>query len=161
MPFFSRIIVVSSMRKLSIRTLTRIAQPNGVHASYLSADFIGFSCLSHFLFNCCNRLENDESFICWEPGKESVWVRPMPKFAIRNHSMFRMGMTYQQFGKKMFQSIQCMVGLRVAESIQRRQSIAITRIHVLYPIYDWRDSDITVVHKIEPSYAPHDLCLSV
>ena len=54
----------------------------------LGAKFYWF-CLPIKHYNCCNKLENDESFICWEPGKESVWVRQMPKFAIRNHTAFR------------------------------------------------------------------------
>ena len=54
---------------------------------------------------------------------KKAWVRPMPKFAIRNHSKFRMGMSYQEFGAKIFKSVPQMIGLRMAESIQRRQSI--------------------------------------
>lgn len=114
----------------------------------LGAKFYWF-CLPIRHYNCCNRLENDESFICWEPGKESVWVRPMPKFAIRNHSMFRMGMSYQEFSKRIFFSVPQMVGLRVAESIQRRSSIAsMTTSTFLYPIYDWRDSDVWLYIKL-------------
>ena len=99
----------------------------------LGAKFYWF-CLPIKHYNCCNRLENDESFICWEHGKEDVWVRPMPKFAIRNHTSFKMGMTYQYFGEKIFKNIPQMVGLRMAESIQRRSAIAsMTKSTFQYP----------------------------
>lgn len=114
----------------------------------LGAKFYWF-CLPIRHYNCCNRLENDESFICWQPGKESVWVRQMPSFAIRNHKDFSMGMTYQYFGKKIFKTIPQMVGLRMAESVQRRRSIASMRTSkFLYPLYDWKDSDIWLYIKL-------------
>lgn len=108
----------------------------------LGAKFYWF-CLPIRHYNCCNKLANDESFICWEPGKESVWVRPMPKFAIRNHTMFKMGMSYQEFGKHVFKAIPQMVGLRAYESKQRLMSISsMSKSTFIYPIYDWRDSDV-------------------
>lgn len=108
----------------------------------LGAKFYWF-CLPIKHYNCCNKLENDESFICWEPGKESVWVRPMPKFAIRNHTAFRIGMSYQVFGEKIFKDIPQMVGLRMAESLQRRSAISnMVKSTLIYPLYDWKDNDI-------------------
>lgn len=108
----------------------------------LGAKFYWF-CLPIKHYNCCNKLANDESFICWEPGQESVWVRPMPKFAIRNHTAFRMGMSYQVFSEKIFKDIPQMVGLRMAESLQRRAAISSIRISTfIYPIYDWKDQDV-------------------
>lgn len=108
----------------------------------LGAKFYWF-CLPIKHFNCCNKLENDESFICWEPGKENVWVRPMPKFAIRNHTSFKMGMSYQTFGEKVFKAIPQMVGLRMAESVQRLSAIShMTKSKFVYPIYDWKDKDV-------------------
>ena len=108
----------------------------------LGAKFYWF-CLPIKHFNCCNRLESDESFICWEQGKEDVWVRPMPKFAIRNHEAFRLGMNYQKFAPKIFKNIPQMVGLRMAESIQRLSTISGAKnSKFIYPLYDWKDSDI-------------------
>jgi len=108
----------------------------------LGAKFYWF-CLPIKHFNCCNKLANDETFICWEPGKENVWVRPMPKFAIRNHSLFVMGMSYQTFGAKIFKNIPPVVGLRMAESMQRRSSISsMKNSKFLYPLYDWKDNDV-------------------
>ncbi|WP_394265176.1 hypothetical protein [Bergeyella zoohelcum] len=100
-------------------------------------------CLPIKHFNCCNKLSNDETFICWEPGKENVWVREIPKFAIRNHDKFKLGMSYQEFGEKIFKNTPQLVGLRVAESVQRLSSIAgITKSNFVYPLYDWKDDDV-------------------
>ena len=118
----------------------------------LGARFYWF-CLPIRHYNCCNRLANDESFICWEPGKESVWIRPMPKFAIRWHKEFKMGMSYQEFGKHIFKNIAQLVGLRANESLQRRITIgnksADPEKSVFnYPIYDWEDNDIWLYIKL-------------
>ena len=46
----------------------------------LGAKFYWF-CLPIRHYNCCNRLANDESFICWEQGKdrqEAVWSQRDP-----------------------------------------------------------------------------------
>ena len=109
----------------------------------LGAKFYWF-CIPVKHFNCCNKLANDETFICWEPGKESVWVRPMPKFAIRSHSDFKMGMSYQIFGRHIFKKIPQVVGLRAYESLQRLSCLAHSkgRKNFVYPIYDWRDNDV-------------------
>ena len=145
---FSRIIVVFFDEEAIYPDVEQIALEWRSRFMSLGAKFYWF-CLPIRHYNCCNRLANDESFICWEPGKESVWVRPMPMFAIRNHSMFRMGMSYQEFGAKIFKSVPQMIGLRMAESIQRRQSIASIRISTfLYPIYDWRDNDVWLYIKL-------------
>ena len=81
-------------------------------------------CLPWKHFNCCNKLANDETYICWEPGKENIWVRPMPKFAIRNHKDFKIGMSYQTFSKIIFKNVCSVQGLRIAESVQRRSAIS-------------------------------------
>lgn len=112
----------------------------------LGAQFY-WMCLPIRHYNCCNRLANDESFICWEPGQEANWIRPMPKFAIRNHRDFKMGMSYQEFSRHIFNDIPQLVGLRASESIQRRGVIGVMGRgkggkKFLYPLYDWTDNDI-------------------
>ncbi len=151
-------IVIKTMQKYNIdfsRLIVVFYDEEGIYPDFeqivlewrslflsLGAKFYWF-CLPIKHYNCCNRLENDESFICWEPGKEDLWIRPMPKFAIRHHKDFYPGMTYQVFSKNLFQDIYQMVGLRVYESVQRRQSIAgQSKSKFLYPIYDWRDNDV-------------------
>ena len=75
---FSRIIVVFFDEEAIYPDVEQIALEWRSRFLTLGAKFYWF-CLPIKHFNCCNRLENDESFICWEPGKENVWVRPMPK----------------------------------------------------------------------------------
>lgn len=139
---FSRLIVIFFDEEAIYPDIEEITMEWRSRFMSLGAKFYWF-CLPIKHYNCCNRLENDESFICWEPGKEDVWVRPMPKFAIRNHKDFVMGMNYQTFAKRLFKNIPQMVGLRVNESIQRRSSISsMVKSTFLYPIYDWKDSDV-------------------
>lgn len=114
----------------------------------LGAKFYWF-CLPIKHFNCCNKLANDETFICWEPGKESVWVRQKPKFAISNHAQFKHGMSYQEFCRKVWNKIPTMVGIRMAESVQRRSVIASMKSanKFVYPLYDWKDNDVWLYIK--------------
>lgn len=145
---FSRLMVVFFDEEAIYPDVEQIALEWRSRFLSLGAKFYWF-CLPIKHFNCCNQLENDESFICWEPGKENVWVRSMPRFAIRNHSAFRMGMSYQAFGAKIFKNIPPMVGLRMAESIQRRASVAtMKKSKFIYPLYDWKDSDIWLYIKM-------------
>lgn len=117
----------------------------------LGARFYWF-CLPIRHYNCCNQLANDESFICWEPGKESVWIRQMPKFAIRSHKDFKMGMSYQEFSKSLLRNIPQMVGLRANESLQRCITIGKKAADpgslFQYPIYDWTDNDVWLFIKL-------------
>ena len=73
----------------------------------------------------------------------------MPRFAIRNHSNFKLGMSYQEFSKATFKDIPQMVGLRASESLQRRSVIGNvgktgkkSKNNFVYPIYDWTDNDV-------------------
>jgi predicted phosphoadenosine phosphosulfate sulfurtransferase len=110
----------------------------------LGATFYWF-CLPIKHFNCVNKLANDESFICWEPGKEDRWIREKPPFAISHHKDFRAGMTYQAFDAKVRKGIPAIVGLRMYESVQRLAAIGAMRYDqdtFVYPIYDWQDNDV-------------------
>lgn len=146
---FSRLIVIFFDEEAIYPDVEEIVKDWRSRFLSLGARFYWF-CLPIKHYNCCNKLANDESFICWEPGKESVWVRPMPKFAIRNHKDFRMGMTYQYFGEKIFKKVPQMVGLRMAESVQRRTAISLKtdKSPFIYPMYDWKDSDVWLYIKL-------------
>jgi predicted phosphoadenosine phosphosulfate sulfurtransferase len=51
--------------------------------------------------------------------------------------------TYQQFLPRLNDGVVCLVGLRVAESLQRYRTIASQKvIRRAYPIYDWTDKDV-------------------
>ncbi len=116
----------------------------------MGASFEWF-CLQVRHFNCFNALENDESFICWDEEKEKYWVRRPPAYAIRKHPLLRERIdTYQQFLDKKCADGLCMIGVRVAESLQRLQNFSrldnkksggVGRTKI-YPIYDWKNSDV-------------------
>lgn len=102
--------------------------------------------------SCFNQLTNDESWITWEPGKEDVWVRQPPPFAIRN-SPYLTGVgkeNYQTFLPRVTKDGIMLTGVRAAESVQRLQYMSqlnlgkkgITNTNTIYPIYDWKDNDI-------------------
>ncbi len=102
-------------------------------------------------FNCFNELSNDESFICWDSTKSDVWVRQPPPFAIRSHKLLRPRIdAYQDFLPRTTMSGITMVGIRMAESLQRLQNIAamtkagktMTNKHQVFPIYDWTNNDV-------------------
>lgn len=102
-------------------------------------------CIECKHFNCFNSLTNDESFICWDRFKKDVWVREMPKFAITKHAQFKPRKdTYQTFMDRINKGKMCLIGVRVAESLQRMENVAKTKEVNLkaYPIYDWTDSDV-------------------
>jgi len=111
---------------------------------------------------------------CWEPGREEDWVRTPPDFAITDASYFGLpaGMEFEEFvplfgewyadGKP----CACMVGIRADESLNRFRTIAsktkttldgkqyttkvTDNVWNVYPIYDWRTSDIWTWHAQNP-----------
>lgn len=112
----------------------------------------------------------EPEWICWEPEKEGLWVRPLPDWAIGDQSRFPFyyyPMTFEEFvpafghwyadGKL----CACLVGLRVDESLNRwraltrrkatlegRQWTTWTGRHTynVYPIYDWKRADVWTYH---------------
>lgn len=109
-------------------------------------------CLPLKQVSCFNQLTNDESWITWEPGKEDVWVRKPPTFAIMSSPyMTRVGgMNYQTFLPRVTKDGIMLTGVRAAESLQRLQYMStlnlgrqgITGSNTIYPIYDWTDNDV-------------------
>lgn len=109
-------------------------------------------CLPLKQVSCFNQLTNDESWITWDPAKQSVWVRQPPSFAIRSHPRLKKPgeMNYQTFLPLITKDGIMMTGVRAAESVQRLQYMAvlnlgmkgITGTNTIYPIYDWKDADV-------------------
>lgn len=108
-------------------------------------------CIEVKHFSCLNELSSDETFVCWDHRKRDVWVRQPPPFAIRNHPKLRPGEdNYQAFIPKVTKGGITMTGVRAAESIQRLQYMAalgvgskgITSTNTIYPIFDWKTSDV-------------------
>ena len=109
-------------------------------------------CLPLKQVSCFNQLENSESWITWEPGKEDVWVRKPPPFAIMK-SPYLTGIgkeNYQTFLPRITKDGIMLTGVRAAESVQRLQYMAmlnlgrkgITGNNIIFPIYDWKDKDV-------------------
>lgn len=94
--------------------------------------------------NCFNMLSNDESFICWDRYKQDVWVRQKPPFAISKHPLLvERKDTYQDFLMKLQKDGVSISGVRVSESVQRRNYIGKVKTHArMFPIYDFTDCDI-------------------
>lgn len=105
-------------------------------------------------------------WMCWEPGKEDVWIRQPPPMAITDEKFFpffRRGMEFEEFvplfgkwygGGKL---TACFVGIRSDESLNRYRTIKGKKsmfeglqwttwlgdgLYNIYPIYDWKVSDI-------------------
>ena len=115
-------------------------------------------CLPLKQVSCFNHLTNEESWITWEPGKEDVWVRKPPAFAImRSPYLHKVGeMNYQTFARKICKDGITITGVRTAESVQRLQYMAElgvgrkesnTNDNMVFPIYDWKDKDVWLYIK--------------
>lgn len=118
----------------------------------IGVKFLWF-CLPVKQVSVIDHLSASESWITWEPGKENVWVRKPPPFAIMSSPYLHYPgeMNYQTFCKRAFSDGIQMVGIRTAESLTRLQ--AISRMNtassggMFYPIYDWKDQDVWLYIK--------------
>ena len=107
-------------------------------------------CLPFKQVSVIDHLSSSESWITWEPGKEDVWMRDMPAFAIKSHPLLHYPgeMNYQTFCRKAFKDGIQMVGLRTSESLTRLKTMAtisydkVSGGTCFYPIYDWKDTDV-------------------
>jgi len=123
-------------------------------------------CLPFLTTNATSMIEPE--WICWEKGKEEIWVRELPKECISDYNYFpfyKYGMTFEEFivefglwyGKDKLTG--CFIGIRCVESFNRFRTIFRDKscydgkkyttligdnVYNLYPIYDWRTEDIWV-----------------
>lgn len=110
-------------------------------------------------------------WICWEPGKEDVWIRRPPEMAITDQNFFpfyRYAMEFEEFvpafGHWYSQGklCACFVGIRADESLNRYRTIVRSKskfegkgwttwcgetLYNIYPIYDWRTQDVWVYNS--------------
>ncbi len=111
----------------------------------------------------------EPTWVWWEPARESLWVRPMPKHPsvrhLGNHSypFYRCGMTFESFVREYaewyggMEPAACLVGLRTDESLNRYRALTCDKETFegwrfstrnggnsfnFYPLYDWRTEDI-------------------
>lgn len=117
-------------------------------------------CLPFKQVSVIDHLSASESWITWEPGKEDVWMRTPPPYAIMKHPLLHYPgeMNYQTFCKRAFRDGIQMIGLRTAESLTRLKAVSnmsFTSIcggGAFYPIYDWKDPDVWLYileHRLE------------
>jgi predicted phosphoadenosine phosphosulfate sulfurtransferase len=118
----------------------------------IGVPFLWF-CLPFKQVSVIDHLSASESWITWEPGKEGIWMRDPPPYAIFQSPYLHYPgeMNYQAFCSKAFADGISMIGLRTAESLTRNQVIAkLDMKHLngrLYPIYDWTDDDVWLYIK--------------
>jgi len=124
----------------------------------------------------------DPRWMCWEPGKEDIWVRPLPDVAgvasdPKMYPFFEPGMEFEEFvvlfGEWYGQGKPTagFVGIRADESLNRFRTVAVfdkqthgghrwtthivDQVYNVYPIYDWRTADIWRYHARHPD-KPHN-----
>ena len=124
----------------------------------------------------------EPKWTCWDKDEKANWIRPAPKKGIVDedkYPFFEKGMEFEEFvplfgdwyseGK----SCACMVGIRTDESLNRWRTIAsrtkttkdgkqyttkvIGTVYNVYPIYDWRVSDIWLYHAKNPEKSHNHL----
>lgn len=126
-------------------------------------------------WNGCSSMEPE--WICWEEGKEHLWVREKDPLSIqdKNHFPFyEQNMMFEEF-TPMFakwygrgKSCACFIGIRTQESLNRYRTVAREKpmfqgkawttnvtedVWNVYPIYDWEvEDDWTYVSKFKKPY---------
>ena len=106
-------------------------------------------CLPFKQVSVIDHLSASESWITWEPGKEHLWIRKPPPYAIMKSPYldYPGQMNYQKFCSRAFADGLQMIGLRTVESLTRMQCISRLDMRSavggkFYPIYDWKDPDV-------------------
>jgi len=135
-------------------------------------------CLPMALRNAVTNYE--PKWMCWEAGKEKIWVREPPKEGITDinfYPFFQPGMEFEEFivlwGLWYSDGIStaAFIGIRADESLNRFRTIAVynkrmhgdkryttlidEQLYNVYPIYDWRTEDIWRYHSKFPD-KPHN-----
>lgn len=114
-------------------------------------------------------------WMCWDPDRRDAWIRPFPLEGITGEGyfpFFRRGMEFEEFVPEFGEwyaqgkSTACLVGIRTDESLNRFRTIVQSKkvtkdgkrwtslvtenTYNVYPIYDWRSSDLWVYHARNP-----------
>lgn len=135
-----------------------------------------WTCLPLALRNAVSNFE--PRWICWDSDKKDTWVRDYPKNCIKDESFFPFfakGMEFEEFMVEFGEWYStshgggrsgAFVGIRCDESLNRFRTINSSKKETLngqqfttkvsenyynvYPIYDWKVSDIWLYHKKFP-----------
>lgn len=117
--------------------------------------------------NACSQVEPE--WICWERGKENLWVRSKPEWAKTeaDFPFYAYADTFEDFVPAFGhwyaqgQLTACFVGIRTRESLNRWRTIAGhggkfegrnwtnwtgQTTYNVYPVYDWHEEDIWTYH---------------
>jgi predicted phosphoadenosine phosphosulfate sulfurtransferase len=155
-------------------TITHIEHCFDLYSDLIEPHWV---CLPIHLRNAVSQFENQ--WVCWEPGREADWVRPLPRLAINDQTHYPFyryspttrPMEFEEFVPKFGkwfasnQACACFVGIRSDESLNRYRTIAghgtkmdgknwtqnvAGPLWNVYPIYDWRTDDIWIYHGKHP-----------
>jgi predicted phosphoadenosine phosphosulfate sulfurtransferase len=110
-------------------------------------------------------------WMCWDPNAKEAWIRQPPECAITDEAhfpFFRRGMEFEEFVPEFGEwygqgeTCACFVGIRTDESLNRFRTLVqskketfegmrwtsrvIEKTFNVYPIYDWKSSDLWVYH---------------
>lgn len=117
----------------------------------------------------------EPQWVCWDSTKESEWVRPKPDLAanLSQYDFYQPGMEFEEFVPLFGEwyggnELSCaFVGIRADESLNRYKTVAVFKkqktldgkgwstkttlnSYNVYPIYDWKASDIWRYHSLYP-----------
>lgn len=110
----------------------------------IGVPFIWF-CLPFKQVSVIDSLSAQESWITWEPGKEDVWMRMPPPYAVMSSPYLHYAgeMNYQTFAERAFSDGIRLIGVRTAESYTRLRAVMYReKQDIAYPIYDWKNADV-------------------
>lgn len=124
----------------------------------------------------------EPQWVCWDKARKDDWIREMPEQGIDDESLFPFfehGMEFEDFAPLFGEwysegkSTACLVGIRTDESLNRFRTIASTKkvriegrqyttkvtnnVFNVYPIYDWRTSDVWIYHAKNPERSHNHL----
>jgi predicted phosphoadenosine phosphosulfate sulfurtransferase len=122
----------------------------------------------------------EPQWVCWDETQKDKWVRPMPKYAsdLTQYDFYQPKMEFEEFVPLFGEwyggnEISCaFVGIRADESLNRYKTVAVVKkedsfkgkswntkisptCYNVYPIYDWKASDIWKYHSKYPN-KPHN-----
>lgn len=153
------------------KTITHIEEMLEIYKDCIEPYWI---CLPMNLRNASSNFE--PKWVCWDLDKRSSWVREFPENCINDvdyFPFFQKGMEFEEFivlfAEWYAKNELCatFVGIRADESLNRYRTVAshkwlkkkemfdnknyttlvVDKVYNVYPIYDWKTSDIWVYHR--------------
>lgn len=156
-------------------TIDHIQQCYDMYAKFIIPYWV---CLPIHLRNAVSVYETH--WKCWDSEKEKSWIRELPPLGINDNKYFPFfhdGMEFEEFvpefGKWYAGNKNCavFVGIRTDESLNRYRTISSSKKQMfedkkfttlvteksynIYPIYDWKVSDLWIYHAKNP-LKPHN-----